>query len=92
LTKNPQGKTVLPMTTLTFKVTEAEARRIRKLARSEHLTVSEFLRRRAAGTPVEASRPARICCPQTGAMVFAPLANQPPLTLDAVKELMENFP
>lgn len=80
------------MTTLTFKVTEAEARRIRRLARSEQLTVSEFLRRRAAGAHVETTKPTRIWCPRTGAMVFAPLASQPPLTLDAVKQFMENFP
>ena len=35
------------MPTITFKVTPREAARIRQLARSERLTVSEFLRRRA---------------------------------------------
>jgi hypothetical protein len=80
------------MTTLTFKVTADEARRIRKLARKENLTLSEFLRRRASGQASEPIKPGRVRCAFTGAMIFASLANQPPLTTETVKEIMADFP
>ena len=80
------------MTTLTFKVTEIEARRIRGLARQEKLTLSEYLRRRASGQSRDAVKPGRVKCAFTGAMIFAPLANQPPLTTESVKQIMADFP
>jgi hypothetical protein len=80
------------MTTLTFRVTAAEARRIRGEARREKLTLSEFLRRRAGGKTAGSEKPGRILCPLTGAMVFAPMAGHPPLTLEAVRDIMADFP
>ncbi len=75
------------MTTLTFKVSDEEARLIRFLARQEKVTLSEYLRRRAAGRadPKEATVPRRIRCPRTGALIFAPLENQKPLSTQAVR-------
>lgn len=80
------------MATLTFKVTEQEARLIRANARKERLSVSEYLRRRARMPAVPARKPAKVRCPHTGAMVFAPPDDQPPLTTDAVRELLSDFP
>jgi len=78
--------------TLTFKVTAVEARRIRSRARQEKLTVSEYLRRQASGRTGETVKPGRVRCAFTGALIFAPLANQPPLTTETVKEIMADFP
>lgn len=80
------------MTTLTFRVTAAEARRIRGQARREKLTLSEFLRRRAAGHTGESRKPGRVVCPFTGAMVFAPMAGHPQLSSAAVRDIMADFP
>ena len=79
------------MATLTFKVTDQEARLIRSRARKERVTVSEYLRRRASLSLAPARTPAKVRCPHTGAMIFAP-ENQPPLTTDAVRELLSDFP
>jgi hypothetical protein len=80
------------MATLTFKVTPQEARLIRSRARKERVTVSEYLRRRASLSLAPAPKPAKVRCPHTGAMIFAPPDNQPPLTTDAVRELLSDFP
>ena len=80
------------MTTLTFKVTEREARLIRARARQERITVSEYLRRRSRLPLAPASKPAKVRCPHTGAMIFDHLHDQPPLTTEAVRELLQDFP
>jgi hypothetical protein len=80
------------VTTLTFKVTDREARLIRSRARRERVTVSEYLRRRAGVSLAPAREPAKVRCPHTGAMIFAPLDDRPPLTTDAVRELLSDFP
>jgi hypothetical protein len=80
------------MATLTFKVTEQEARLIRSRARQERVTVSEYLRRRASLSLPPAPKPAKVRCPHTGAMILTPTENQPPLTTDAVRDLLSNFP
>jgi hypothetical protein len=81
------------MATLTFKVTDREARLIRSRARRERVTVSEYLRRRASISFAPApTKPAKVRCPYTGAMIFASPDDQPPLTTDAVRELLSDFP
>lgn len=92
LTGQATGITVLPMTTLTFKVSYEEARLIRSKARKERLTVSEYLRRRATLSLAPAAKPARVRCAHTGAMIFASPENEPPLTTEAVRELLSDFP
>lgn len=92
LTDRGYGNTVLPMATITFKVTEEEARLIRLRARRERVTVSEYLRRRASLSLAPARTPAKVRCPHTGAMIFASPNNQPPLTTEAVRELLSDFP
>ena len=80
------------MKTLTFKVTDDEARSIRALARRERVTVSEFLRRRASLPNSESRDIQRVKCPVTDAMIFAPLSGQPQLTTEGVAELLADFP
>jgi hypothetical protein len=81
------------MTTLTFRVTADEAGRIRRLARRERLTVSEFLRRCVAVAPSGLPpRLRRVNCPLTGATIFAGISGQPPLTTEMVRNLMADFP
>ena len=82
------------MTTLTFKVSDDEARLIRALAAREKMTLSAYLRRRAGGRSLGAApaAPRRIRCHQTGAMIFAPLAHQAPLNTQVVKALLAEFP
>ena len=80
------------MPTLTFKVTDQEARLIRSRARKERVTVSEYLRRRASLSLAPARTPPKVRCPHTGALIFASPDNQPPLTADAVRELLADFP
>lgn len=79
------------MKTISFKVSEDEARIIRSRARGERLSVSEYLRRRAAGE----ERPGGIgtrTCEFTGAEIFAPAAGSSPLTTERVREILADFP
>ena len=80
------------MATISFKVSDEEARTIRVQAQKEGVSVSEFLRRRACLTLPTPQKPARIRCPHTGALVFAAPAHLPPLTTETVRELLADFP
>lgn len=80
------------MTTISFKVSEEEARLIRSWARKEGLGVSEYLRRRARGPMHGVQKPRRLRCPHTGAMIFSARDDQSPLTTDTVRELLSDFP
>ena len=80
------------MPTLTFKVSEDEARRIRTLARQRHLTVSEYLRQQAQSGAVPTTTVRRVRCPYTGALVFAPQKGMAPLTTESVREMLSDFP
>ena len=86
------GITVLLMATITFKVTEAEARHIRASARKQRLTVSEYLRRQS-GAPFAVSRkPGKVRCAFTGAMIFSGAPGQAPLTTESVRQMLADFP
>ena len=81
------------MRTLSFKVTDDEARLIRLLAKRERTSLSEYMRQRAMGLAErESALPGKVRCPFTGAMVFAPLSGQPPLTTETVREMLSDFP
>jgi hypothetical protein len=80
------------MATITFKVTEEEARLIRSRARKERVSVSEYLRRRTNVSESASRKPGKVRCRYTGAMIFAAPENQPPLTTEAVRELLSDFP
>jgi hypothetical protein len=78
--------------TLTFKVTDDEARHIRSMSKRQNLSLSEYLRRRVSGAGFETAAPALVRCEFTGAMIFAPLQGQPPLTTESVREMLADFP
>jgi hypothetical protein len=80
------------MATITFKVTEEEARLIRSRAKKDRVSVSEYLRRRASVAMPAASKPRRVRCVHTGALIFAAAEDQLPLTTEAVRELLSDFP
>ncbi len=80
------------MTTLTFKVSDEEARQIRARAHREKLSLSEYLRRRARAPSGYPSKIRRVRCPVTGAKIFAAPEHEPPLTTEAVKDLLSDFP
>jgi len=91
LRREHHGNTVIPMKTISFKVTEDEARRIRQFARRERLSLSAYLRSRAAGNPVGGAT-GKIRCEFTGAEIFAAPAGAAPLTTEAVREMLSDFP
>lgn len=80
------------MQTISFKVTDDEAKLIRSLAKQERTSLSEYLRRRAKGETDAAEPPQRVRCEFTGAMIFAPLSGQKPLTTGTVREMLTDFP
>ena len=80
------------MTTITFKVTDEEARMIRARAKTERLSVSEYLRRRASVPMPAARKLRRVRCAHTGAMIFAATDDGTPLTTELVRELLTDFP
>ncbi len=82
------------MPTLTFKVTDREAARIRELARREALTVSEFLRRRAVanttGAPVSGYR--IIKDPLTGLPMMEAPTGTASVSSEQIRALLADFP
>jgi len=79
------------MKTISFKVTEDEAHRIRQFARRERLSLSAYLRCRAAGSTPGGSG-GKVRCKFTGAEIFAAPAGAAPLTTEAVREMLADFP
>jgi hypothetical protein len=80
------------MPTLTFKVTDDEARRIRAEAKGGKMTLSEYVRRGALNNGRKPGRVRRIRCEHTGATIFSSPAGAPPLTTEAVREMLADFP
>ena len=78
--------------TISFKVSEDEARLIKSQAKKEGISVSEYLRRRASLPTHSPRKPRRVRCLHTGAMIFAAPDDQPPLTTESVRELLSDFP
>jgi hypothetical protein len=77
--------------TISFKVSDDEARRIRSLAKREQLSVSEYLRRRAVGSAPQ-SEVAKIRCEFTGAEIFAAPGGEAPLSVQETRRLLADFP
>ncbi len=84
--------TVIRMATLSFKVSDEEARFIRARARQEQLTVSEFLRRQSVAPSKSPAAIKRTRCPLTGVAIFEGAEDLPPLTVDSTREMLANFP
>ncbi len=83
------------MPTLSFKVTPAEAARIRRLARREHRTISEFLRRRAVGSspaPADGGGYRIEISAVTGLPVMHAPAGTTPVTTEDIRTLLTDFP
>ncbi len=80
------------MPTISFKVSEAEARLIRSRAAREGVSVSEYLRRRANVAMAAPAPPRLVRCPRTGALIFGALDDQAPLDTATVRELLSDFP
>lgn len=80
------------MPTLTFKVTDEEARKIRALARRQKLSVSEFLRRQAQPGRESAQEITRVVCAHTGATIFGPAPELPALNTGSVRGMLADFP
>lgn len=81
------------MVTISFKVGLEEAQAIRARARHERLTVSEFLRRRAVAPARPAAKIKLRRCPLTGVHIFDGIGDsQPPLTVEATREMLADFP
>lgn len=79
------------MTTLTFKVSDAEARRMRRQAKQAGLNLSEWLRQHVcASTPQPPIK--RVRCSETGAEIFAGSSHLPKLTTESVREMLSDFP
>ena len=87
-----QGNTVLSVRTITFKVDENEARTLRVAARRAKLTVSEYLRRQIRLNATAAKPVRRIRCRYTGAMIFGPAPQLPPLNTETVTAMLVEFP
>jgi hypothetical protein len=82
------------MPTITFKVTAQEAAHIRRLARREGRTVSEFLRQRAiqAPAPPDSSGYHIKTSPVTGFPVMHAPKGTPIVTSEQVRALLSDFP
>jgi hypothetical protein len=80
------------MPTLTFKVSEEEARQIRALARRQRFSVSEYLRRQAQPGREAPREITRVVCAHRGAMIFGRAPELPALNPDSVRGLLADFP
>lgn len=80
------------MPTLTFKVSDEEARQIRALARRQKLSLSEYLRRQAQPHQEKTLEIHRVVCAYTGATIFGPAPELPALNTESVRGLLADFP
>jgi hypothetical protein len=80
------------MTTITFKVTNADARRLRQRARAAKTSLSELLRQRVLEKKTGRGKIKLRRCPLTGADIFAPQAEIPAFTTDTVRDMLAEFP
>lgn len=80
------------MTTLTFKVTNADAQQLRQKARAAKTSLSELLRQRVLERKTTTGKIKLRRCPITGADIFAPEPGLPSLTTDTVREMLAEFP
>lgn len=81
------------MAVISFKVTDAEAREIRRRAKREHTTVSAYIRKKAMeDSDATSAEMVYETSPLTGAKIFGRNPGLPPLTTDYVKQAMADFP
>lgn len=90
-----QRITVLPMTTVTFKIPDEKAQAYRRQAKLAGLTLSEFIRRKMESSEPKKSTKRKqeyVRCEYTGAMIFKGHPDDIPLTNESVKEMLADFP
>ena len=92
LTEEPQGITVLPMQTITFKVPEEEAKYIKEEAQNNNLSISEFIRRKIRNQSEENEPVREVFCPITRTTIFAGSQDLPLLTSKSVEKILADFP
>lgn len=80
------------MTARSLEVDEQEARALRLQAEREGVSVPELLRRGVRLSPASPAKPGTVHCPHTGARIFADSEVLPPITTNAVRELLRDFP
>lgn len=80
------------MTTITFKVADEDAKRLKARARAAGTTLSEFVRRQIS-PPRPQSEITLVKCAVTGATIFAQATHLPPLNTKSVRAMLESdFP
>lgn len=80
------------MTTITFKLNPQEAARLRLAAQRDRISVSEFVRRQIREGFIPTAKVRKVTCPHTGAKIFSPVDDVPPLTTRNVKSMLNDFP
>lgn len=80
------------MTSITFKVSDADAQALRRKARAAKTSLSELLRQRLQLKEASAEKIKLTRCQFTGAEIFAPVAGAPALTTQSVGEMLSDFP
>ena len=80
------------MTTITFKVSNADARRLRQRARAAKTSLSDLLRQRVLEKKTVGGRIKLSRCPITGAEIFSPQEGLSPLTTETVRDILADFP
>ena len=80
------------MTTITFKVSDADAQVLRRKARAAKTSLSELLRQRLLLRKAPAVKIKLTRCKLTGAEIFAPTARLAALTTQSVGEMLADFP
>jgi len=83
---------VLPMPTLSFKVSADEARRLRLMARRQGLSLSEFIRKQTLHGGKGGQEVKRVKCQFTGATIFRSPEGARPFTSESVREMLADFP
>jgi hypothetical protein len=78
--------------TLSFKVSEQDARAIRAQARREKVSVSQYIRQRAALPVSGLAKPGVRLCPITGARVWEAPPALPALTVATTRQMLADFP
>jgi hypothetical protein len=80
------------MKTISFRVSDSEALRLRMKAKEAGTSLSQFLRTALQGEASASPYPALTVCRHTGALIFAGRPEYPKLSTSYVRELLAEFP
>ena len=79
------------MSTITFKASDQEVKRLRTNAHKAKVSVSEFIRRKLFNNEQDGTVTLQRCH-HTGATIFAPAPHLPPLNTESVRDMLGDFP